>query len=311
MTTLSSIQKQLLDVDEILARLADLSLQSPKPSVFAQIRSLEKEQRKLRSEFDLEAQREETDVCKYAIDYPSRPTISGMAEAWGEFQRAFGELYTLLKQGPPKKKKGKVEERAPIDVPQFAWGYEFGGSLGVAMTLPGQDRQLFGDPALGDALHRMFQIARAQNDQDVSMMSREFGPEAMSAVYRWADIHVRNGYGVKIDWASRSGIAESLNLKPSDVTSLRDRLAKTSIESRIERNGSLIAVNLDTRECLFRMDDGEDIEATFDTAITDEHKASLPARYAVSLLERRPIVGREGKDAEPSYLLLKLTVLGE
>jgi hypothetical protein len=61
MKTLASIQQQILDVDKMIARLTEVSRHTPKPSVFAQIRSLEKEQKKLRSDFDKAAQHADHD----------------------------------------------------------------------------------------------------------------------------------------------------------------------------------------------------------------------------------------------------------
>lgn len=100
MSTLLAIQKQILEVDELLARLNSDAKTHPRMSVLTQIKALEKEHRKLRTEFDAVAKQEEQDICRYAIQYPDRPTIAGVAVALGSFQELFNDLYVLFKRGP-------------------------------------------------------------------------------------------------------------------------------------------------------------------------------------------------------------------
>lgn len=306
MSTLTAIQKQLLEMDGIIARLRTSARTSARPSVFAQIKSLEKEQRRLRSEFEFAATKEELDVCHYAIEYPDRPTMAGLSDAWKGFQNVLGDVYKLMKSGPPKKRKGKVIEQDVIEVPQLSWGFEFGGSLGVAMTLPSQ-HGLFGDPILNTAMNAVFNIAKTSEDDDPRKLSSEYGPHVVSAVHRWAETHARYGYGVKVDWFPRNSIVNSLTLRPSEVVSLRDRLAKTTIESRLELSGQLVRVDFESKQCKLNADDGREIIATYDTAITEEHAANVPARYSAVFNEITPVVVPDDKDPEPTYFLVVLT----
>lgn len=309
MSNLVAIQKQILEVDEMLARLQGASREKPRLSVLTQIRALEKEHKKLITEFDAAAQREEQDVCRYAIDYPDRPTVAGVAAALGGFQALFSDLYILFKKGTSKKgPKNKTEIRLE-DVPQFGWGYEFDGSLGIAMTLPTREG-LWNDPVADAASRAILEIANAKENKELVGLVGEFGPEAITAMHRWADIHAQKGYGVDIEWQKFSGETYPVKLRPAELSSLRDRLSKLTIESRLEINGALVAVDLDDSTCRIRTDDGRDITSTFDTAINEEHAAKLPARYQATFRESTPIVGTEGVEPESSYFLLGLTALG-
>jgi hypothetical protein len=311
MNTLTTIQHQILEVDDLLARLRESAIAQPRHSVLAQIRSLEKEQKRLRSDFDVVAQREEQDVCRYAIEYPERPTISGVAAALSGFQNAFSELYTFFKGGTaPKISRSKAKSKeARVEVPQLAWGYEFAGSFGVAMTLPTRDG-LWNDPVSESAIDAMFQIAQTQDDDDLSRLARQFGPPAIVAVHRWADVHAKNQFGVGINWKRHSGAERYLELRPEAVCLLRDRLAKTSIQSKLVVDGSLVAVDYEIKQCRVKADDGREIAASFELAITEEQAARVPARYSATITESKPIVAEDGKEPEGAYFLDSLSPLG-
>ncbi len=262
------------------------------------------------------------DVCRYSL-YTDRVTIRGLASVLNEFQELFAEIYRSLKTGgarrtTEKKGKGKGKRKLksepvqpPIKLPEFAFGYTFQGSVGFAMTLPTRN-DLFADPVLARTTEAIFNIARSSSAEDVSRIAKEIGPSAIEAMHRWANAHVVSGFGAGVEWKRDRAVVDGIQLQYLQMEKLRNNLSQTTIESAISITGALSLVDIDRREFRLRADDGTEYRGLFDTAISEEHRATLPSRYAAQIRQTEKLIPPVGKDEpERLYFLVSLAPPGE
>jgi hypothetical protein len=200
---MTEVQKKIQQVDEMISGLRKVALASPRPSVFANIRALEKEQKFLQQEFEHFAYFQEEDVYRYRVLNTERPTLAALSEAWKAFQDLFTATYQSLKYGSGAvatggKKKAKATESLPVG-PMFGWGYSYQGSVGVGLTLPRKDGVFFDDENVEAATNLIFDLATTGAD-GMAVAARRLGPTTVNAMFKWAEIHARNQFGVGIEW---------------------------------------------------------------------------------------------------------------
>jgi len=312
MTFLVDVQKKIQRVDGMIADLKRTALANPRPSVFANIRSLQKEQRYLLQEFEHFAAVEEEDVYRYRLINATRPTIGALADAWKSFQEMFTATYQSLKQGSAptagKKKKAKVNEFSVPIGPQFAWGYSYEGSIGVGLTLPRRAGRLMDDPDIEKATDIIFSLASA-GPEGITEVARRVGPATVTAMYRWADVHAQNQLGVGIEWRRDLTVKREVTLPLEKVVLLRDSLAKTTIETQVIVTGELLAVDVEKSAFRIAGDNGEEYSGTYTDAITREHRAVLPARYTATISKVTKAVLNPDEEDVSEYRLVLLTQL--
>jgi hypothetical protein len=276
---------------------------------------MEKEYRHLQERFDHAADAEESDVYKYRIINEDRPAIAALADAWKSFQELFSVAYSSVKStgysagnSGNKSRRAKGKEADRHGVPEFAYGYSFDGSIGVALTLP-RKVALVEDPAIDEATQMIFRVARAHlNREPLGTVARHIGPAAVSALYEWADIHAGNHFGAGIEWRRGNEIKGSITVGRNQFETLRDELSQITIETKLTVDGELKAVDMDSSKFRIRSDSGEEFEGYFGEAITSEHRATLPARYSATITRSTKVVPVEVEE-EPSYTLISLISL--
>jgi hypothetical protein len=318
MSALSELSRRVQSTTALIERhQRTLRADSPR-SALANIRSLEKLRRKLEREFEETAQQEEVDVFYYRILNPERATINGVTAAWREFQNALSAMYVSLKGGGAKKEKSKRSRRKLSEQPpkptlkplELGFGYAFAGSIGVTLTLPNHEKGLFSDPAIERATADIFELATSYGSSEkVWELARRFGPEPVNAVYKWVDAHVTHGYGVGIEWKRDEEHHLDLLCQFEELKSLRDDLSKTTIDTRIDVTGDLVAVDSDILTFRMRFDDGEEISGTYETAISTEQAARVPCRYAANLTKSTKVIRIEGEQQNEWYFLNHLEQL--
>jgi hypothetical protein len=306
MSLLASIQEQLQHVDELVANLEKTTILHPRPSLAANIRSLEKERRVLQEEFDRAAMEAEVDVYRYRIINKDRATITGLTDAWREFQSLLSVVYDSLTKGGAKKKKQAAQEATSIEL---GFGYSFPGSVGVALTLPNRSG-LFTDEAIAQATDIIFELAQSYGDPSkVSTMARRLGPAPVAAMYRWAHTHVVNRYGVGLEWQRSPTEVRRMLIQFEELQVLQDELSRTTIESHEDFTGDLVAVDTDAKTFRMRQDDGTEVAGTYEEAITREQAARLPARYSARITKFTKVIISEGGPEQISYFLDTLNPL--
>jgi hypothetical protein len=315
MSVLATIQEELQHVDELIAQLERSAAESSRPSIFANIRSLEKERRNLQLDFDKAAAIAKVDVCRYRVVNQTPATVDGLTAVWREFQSAVSLVYYSLKGQPltppaGKKGKGKKSKAVTHELPllQFGFGYTFPGSVGLAFTMPQEtiDDGLFVDnDAVMKACGTMFELAKSYRDPEtVHKYARQLGPVPVEAMYRWVNTNIAHHYGAGVDLQRNGEITNRMLIQYEEFNVLSEELARTTVDERIEVVGSLIAV--DTEKQTFRLDadSGERYDGTYEDAITAEHAARVPYRYRAAILRIIKVIPNEGD--RDTYSLLSL-----
>jgi hypothetical protein len=91
------------------------------------------------------------------------------------------------------------------------------------------------------------------------------------------------------------------------MRALRERLSVTTIETRTQVTGTLVAVDSDEATFRIRQDDEIEIEGAYHDAITREQAARVPARYNATIIKRTKIIKSETAPEPDSYFLESLS----
>ena len=320
MSLIATVQEQLQQVDEMIAKLEySLSVDDDfKLSTAANIRALEKERRTLQQEFFRAAAIAEIDVYRYRIINADRATMTGLTSAWREFQNMLNVVYQSVRGGSgakkPKASKKVKAEGGLIDTSisqlELGFGYSFHGSIGIAMTLPKDAAALFPDSDVEKATAEIFEIASAAGDDAaVNRIAKRLGPVPVQAVYKWVNVHVAHNFGVGIEWHRDAAHHRSLTIQRQEFAALKAELEQTTTEAIIQGTGDLVIVDSVNHEFTITMDDGQEIIGSYTDAISREQAARVPARYDVQIIKSTKVVSIGGEIETESYMLTKLTQL--
>ena len=286
MSALVEIQKRIESTGALIAQYESAIARDPAsapPSLYANIRALEKLVRRLDAEFLSVTQEMGMEVYRYRLLNESPPTLAGVADAWAKFQALFGSVYTAI-----KKQGGKKGRKAPeVQIPEFGYGYTFSSSIGVVMTLPGEATNLIGDSPLIDASDTVFDLIEAKR---VNIIARELGPAPIRALHELIEVHSRNRFGLGLEWRYRGEVKRHVEVEYGELADLSTTIADTVTTSTTTISGDLFEVNTEEKTFKIRADDGTVIEGTYEDAIGPEHEASLPARYTATILRTTKIV---------------------
>lgn len=313
MSVLATIQEELQHVDELIAQLERTAANNSKPSIFANIRSLEKERRSLQLDFDKAAARANVDVCRYRVVNQEMATLDGLTSVWREFQNALSLVYYSLKGHPlsrqPVKKSGKRSKVPELPPPlQLGFAYTFPGSVGIAFTLPQEDFQTAGfftdKDAVMKAASTMFDLAKSyENIETVQSYVRQLGPVPVEAMYKWVNTNLEHHYGAGIDLQRDGEVTNRVLIQYEEFTVLSEELARTTVEDKIEVVGSLVDVATTNNTFKVVSDSGDIYEGNFIDAITADHAARVPWRYKATILKTTKVIP-DAADKETYSLLL-------
>jgi hypothetical protein len=314
MSVLATIQEQLQHVDELIAQLERSAADNPRPSILANIRSLEKERRGLQLDFDKAAARAKVDVCRYRVVHQDVATLDGLTAVWREFQNALSLVYYSLKGHPLSRqpvKKGKKSKIPDLPPPlQLGFAYTFPGSVGIAFTLPQEDFEMAGffqdKDAVMKAASTMFDLAKSYQDVEaVHRYVRQLGPVPVEAMYKWVNTNLEHHYGAGIDLQREGEVTDAVLIQYEEFTVLSEELARTTVEDRIEVVGSLVAVDTVSNTFQINADSGEIYTGIFVDAITPDHVAHVPWRYKATILRITKVIADHADKETYSLLLLE------
>ena len=304
MSVLVEIRTRIENTGALIAQYESAIARAPEaapPSLYANIRALESLLKRLDSEFNSIAQSEGLEVYRYRLlNEDDRPALVGVAEAWMNFQKFFGSVYTAVG------KKSKGEKKKPqARVPELGYGYTFAASIGVVITLPREPLDLLGQSTLNDASDLVFDLIESKN---LNEAARKLGPQPIEALHEWIDIHAKNHFGMALEWKSNNAIRRHAELGYEQLTALQGVIVKTETRSEMTVPGDLREVDYDAKTFRLRADDGKVIEGSFTDAITEEHTAVLPARYLATIVTTTQIIVL-GKEPDTTIHLTKLAAL--
>lgn len=303
MSALAEVQRRLQSTNALLAEYRHAlnvpTNQGMRASLAFNIRSLETLRAELEDEFIELTSLQGMDVYRYRLlDTGDTPMLGAIAEAWSKFQNLFGVVYKSLWPEPDDKKS------PPRPVPQLGYSYAFPGSVGVVVTLPKGGENLMLESPTDDASQIVFDLIESRNIQHIA---RKLGPQPIAALNEWLDIHVKNNYGIALDWRSKNEVKRKTEIRSPQLAVLQEQIASSKITETKILSAWLDGVWLDkdsTAKGKFRVktDGGETIEGTFDGVITPEHTVSLPARYTFTIERVSNMLPKRGKTEEENLL---------
>ncbi len=229
MPDILDLQEKLQDTTAAIAQLEHAVIENPDtPSLAANLRSLHKRREVLEALFLEMANQLEQDVCRYRLFVAgTRPTISGLAQAWNTFQGAFSVIYDAIKNGP--KLRGRVSGTAAEET-ALGFSYSFTGSVGIVMTMP-NERLLLGETFLDQAIRTMFDLAGAHEHKQIREFAKTLGPAPVRAMYYWANSHVQHGMGAEIEWRREKELRARLLIQEPELARLTSVILQTSDET--------------------------------------------------------------------------------
>lgn len=274
---------------------------APPLSVLASVRSLEKLRQRLEAQFYEVADSQELEVYRYRMLTAdgTRPTLAGVANAWSAFQTLFGSVYSALTKSPKRTKKPSQPQAL-----ELGYGYSFASSVGVVVTVP-RDIGIYAASPLDEASTTVFDLIEAKN---LKQVAKHLGPEPIKAFHEWIDLHARHQAGIGLEWRSAQTVRRSVEVQYQSLTELQRAIVDTTIETGLDVSGELVAVNCETKEFKLRGDDDCEYAGHFGEAITEEHAASVPARYRARIIQTTKIV-ITGQKPQTTFFLESLDPL--
>lgn len=304
MSELAEIQEQIQDTTAAIARTERMLVDSPElPSLLANMKSLQKRFENLQADFLTVARTLGIDVCTYRL-FPDdqKPTARGLANALGDFQSLFSVVYDAIRTGP--KRTAHIGDQILKDS-SFGFAYSFSGSLGVVLTLPDEVLLLEDiDTAFDKVVQLIFEMAKAENPEDILVFAQKLGPAPVRTLYRWADDHVKAGLGAEIQWRRREEIKLSLLIQRPELQHLAETINKTSDEqySEFEFTGELVGADVITHTFHMKSDERE-IKGRFSDAISPDHAVTVPRPYRARIGKTTRVYYSTDREDESFFLL--------
>jgi hypothetical protein len=281
--------------------IAEIKGQSPPPSLLANVRSLEKLKKRLEAQFLEVASELELEVYRYRIlNESERITLAAISEAWGKFDDFFTSVYSELKKAKPSPGKKPVQPE-PL---KLGYGYSYAGSIGVVVTVPKDVGFYTADP-IEDASQMVFDMIEARN---LDSIAKNIGPVPVQKLHSWFDVHIRTQSGLALEWRSQQEVKRSVVVEYQSLAKIQTTIADTTTTVGLDVIGELQGAYIEPKKFKIRGDNGEDYEGTFESAITQEHAASVPARYSARIIQTTKIIVL-GKEPETTFFLESLKPL--
>ena len=309
MSALLELSDKLKETSAALSHLERALAEHPEsPALRINLASVSKRFEQLQADFHNLADRKSLDVCSYRLFKEARegPSLRGFSGALQEFQAAFSALFDALKNGPRQRTRSAPDVIAST---KFGFGYAYGGSVGVVLTLE-RERMLIDVGTLTDTITTFFDLARAPTRDDIREVGRRLGPAPLRSIFRWADAHASDGIGADISWR-HGDEAVTLVLQRAQMQRLRDEIDATSDEEHKELTltGILTGASVVTKRFDFQPDNAEAIHGRFKDAVSVEHEVRIPKGQYRAVVEKTTKTRYSTGEVTETWYLLKLDEL--
>jgi hypothetical protein len=307
MDALIHLEDKIRSTGAALGRLeAELPRYTGSRSLLSNILSLRKLHENLSAEYDAVANDIGFDILHYRIldDHPSARTL---AKSVNGFQDAFSLIYEATRTGP---KQRRIFNPELAHMSELRAAYTYPGSFGIVFTIP-NERLLIPDQqtALEDAAMQVMEIAKAgSNTKVIADAVKAVGKAPIVAIYEWAKNNAANNAGAAIDWQRERTTRDSVLLQAPEFAALSETIEKTSeiIETIESFEGTLVGADVKSKRFHFIADNATaSIHGRFSDAISEEHKAELPARY-MAVIRKTVQTTFATEEEKISYFLSKL-----
>jgi hypothetical protein len=123
---------------------------------------------------------------------------------------------------------------------------------------------------------------------------------------KWAIDHTALGFGADIQWKSRQAASSRLFIQLPEIQNLKNAISLSSEATprEVVISGRLVGADADRKSFHFKTEK-QDIYGRFTNAITDEHKAAVPADYIATFRVKTRTLYSVEQD-EDDYFLLSL-----
>jgi hypothetical protein len=303
MSKLAELQRDLQSAAAAVAHAERMLAAHPNvPSVLATLRTIQNRQSSLQEQFFAAADELGLDACGYRIEMPgSTAPIAGLTSVLGTFQRIFTTVYDALERGP-KKKAAKNSDKAIADT-SLGFAYTFPGSVGVMMTLP-NERFLF-ESKLDAAMEKTFDLIRAQEPDELQLLTDIVGVPAIRLVHQWAEENVKAGFGADIVWQRDDVVKREVRVQAPEIAQKAATIKAMSAKETVVVVGELLDVKVSDHTFQMQLRD-KIIHGSFDKAISTQNPAKLPKVYRATLNIMEKIVIDDTGEEQIDYFLLRL-----
>jgi hypothetical protein len=306
------LQERLQGTNALIARHQQ-ALSNPRISeaeamvLSVNLKSLKNLLARLESQFLELAAAAEKEVYRYRLlTGNSTPSLAGVGEAWSKLQNLFGSIYKSLAAPPQQAKKSSTPG---VISPEMGYAYSFPGSVGVVVTLPRRSPEttLVMESPVEDASNVLFDLIESR---DFQRLARSLGPGPLQAMDEWLEVHVRNQYGVALEWTAENETKRRSAIQFDELVSLQNSVRDVKARETITTTGLLSMLDTDNKSFRLHTDSGQDFSGKFVEGIAKEdHAVSLPARYKATLLTVTEIIPSDGKKPKSEVFLEKLEPL--
>lgn len=306
MTTLIELRAMLEETNAALAvTQRDMAASPDSLAVSMTADSLEKRRRKLEEQFLAAADGLGVDVCNYRLFKDGeQPLAVAIADAIRSFQSLVSIVYSAIAGGAPKQRASVSAE--VIAETSFGFGYTYPGSVGMVLTLP-NERLLFGGSRLDDAMHAIFDMARAESASAIAEFAATLGPAPVREMYKWSDLHARRGLGADIEWRREMEVRAELVLQPPEIVHLRDTIGEVgdAKEEELKLGARLVGIDLAQSTFHLQVEGADDIRGRLAEGGATIDPTMVPALYSVALIRRTQTQYSTDED-RVTYELLRL-----
>jgi hypothetical protein len=285
MSILLDIQKQLDRASERVARLERSLRDNPGfPSIAANLDTAVRIQTQLQMQFDEAAATIGIDVFKYRAFNDTDRTEAGPAfGAISAFQRLVSVVFGSLKYH--RKQRAAISRELAAET-AFGFGYAFGGSVGVVLTVP-SDSDLFRESFLDESIKLIFEMAKVNDAKAMQVYADRLGPGSINALREWAEGNADNGLGADIEWRRGASVKDSLFLQRQQLSAIRTAIDQTSSEEQnsLDVVGVLLGADIALKTFHIQLENGTEIKGSVEPgAIDRKHEAVLPRKYKARII---------------------------
>ncbi|HLF71493.1 MAG TPA: hypothetical protein VI759_05010 [Dehalococcoidia bacterium] len=289
MPSLGELSKMLQDATSTLSEVERALAADPtSESLRLMVRSMRTSQQELEATFLSEVDSLGIDVCSYRFFSPisEQLNIGSLGRALDSFQTLISNVFAAVRTRAPRGSSNLSADAIAESSLQF--GYTFAGSVGFVLTVP-NERRLFGDSALDEAINTVFDMAKAETPSDVAAFAERLGSPSVRALYRWARTHSLSGIGADLEWRRQDNIRGALFMQLPDLDHLTSTIEATSDATTLEvpLSGMLVGLQQERRTFDMAFEDGSHIHGTIGdelmSSISLDNPLAIPARYFVRL----------------------------
>ena len=302
MIQLQVIQKKLLELNEIIKKHKSLlSIKPDNLSVMLALSSFESLYTDLQNQYVSVANFWNFNVVNYRLSSKHKNiSISALSALLDSFQNLYSNVYEVVKYQVAKQNTRLRDDTVKKTALYF--GYSYGGSLGIVMTIDNQEKFIESD--LDIAFKQTLDVLKVKTKEEIKPIIDKFGYGTIKLLNDWSTVHLKYETNAEIKSSLSSTEQTSDNFVVSDIKTLNELLVSTPIitEEILEFvECQLVGVDIEKRTFHIIVDESKNYLGTLSEAIQDNF--SVPSVHSVKIREEDTFFkGRNSK----KYVLLSI-----